>query len=82
MGRGPHEPLSVADAKARLRRAATAGPGGVGSAGGDAALRAVRVFARARPWAALGAALATGVAVGASRRARAALPRLLLRLLA
>ena len=80
MGRRPHEPLSAADAKARLRRAA-AGLG-VSGVSGDAALSAVRLFGRTRPWAALGAALAAGVVVGASKRARAALPRLLLRLLA
>lgn len=76
MGRRPREPLSVADAKVRLRRVAAAGAGGRG----EAALAGVRLLARTRPWAALGAALAAGVAVGASRRARAALPRLLLRL--
>lgn len=77
MGRRSHEPLSVADAKARLRRAASGDAGGRG----EAAVAGVRLLARTRPWAALGAALAAGVAVGASRSARAALPRLLLRLL-
>ncbi len=76
MGRHPHEPLSVADAKARLRRAAAGGA----TSPGETALAGVRLFARTRPWAALGAALAAGVVVGASKRARAELPRLLLRL--
>jgi len=68
--------LSVADAKARLRQAAADDAGGRS----EAALAGVRLLARTRPWAALGAALAAGVVVGASKRARAELPRLLLRL--
>ncbi|MEJ2291758.1 MAG: hypothetical protein P8Y13_10430 [Deinococcales bacterium] len=78
MDRRTHEPLSVAEAKERLRRAARSGGGRSATVGTGAWLLSL---ARQRPWLALGVAMGAGVVVGASKRARAQLPRILLQLL-
>jgi hypothetical protein len=76
MDRRTHEPLSVAEAKERLRRAARS------RRGPTAAARTwLPALARSKPWLALTVALGAGFAVGASKRLRARLPRILLELL-
>lgn len=80
MDRQKRRPVSVEDAKARLR--AVARGNAPGTAAGGALLGGSLVSAaRRRPFAALGAAAAAGFAFGASRRVRAQLLRAALRLL-
>lgn len=78
MDRGTHQPLSVAEAKERLR-SLTSGEGAPRPAG--VTLEAARAAARGRPWVALAAAAALGLVAGASPRARATLWRIVERTL-
>lgn len=75
MDRVDGRPLTVAEAKQRLRETARAGDRS-GALGGG-----VLAVARRRPLAAVGAALAVGIAFGASRRVRTQVLTTLLRML-
>ncbi|HKI56651.1 MAG TPA: hypothetical protein VKB31_05815 [Trueperaceae bacterium] len=75
MGRDRHQPLTPAEAKARLRRVARRGAGAAAVAG------EIEDGVRRRPLLALGIALAAGISFGASRRVRAQVLSALVRLL-
>ncbi len=82
MDRGPHQPLSVAQAKQQLRAVVEGGGSSAwGASSSGAPVRSAREAARTHPWTALGAACLAGLVVGASPRARDATLALVARVL-